>query len=109
MDQQGDEYAPRAAPAPPSPPHGAHDRGDGTVSFALWAPWKKSVHLIGDFNNWDPQADPLAVDETGLWRIEKQLPPGTHAYQFVVDLGRRGEGGVEATVGDPYARGVGGV
>src|SRR5436309_9220884 len=75
------------APAPPQTPNGAHDRGDGTVTFALWAPWKSSVHLIGDFNNWDPTADPLAVDQDGLWWIEKQLGPGTHAYQFVLDGG----------------------
>ncbi len=57
---------PRVAPAPTDTPHGAHDRGDGVVSFALWAPWKKSVHLIGDFNGWDIAADPLAVDDSGL-------------------------------------------
>ncbi|MBK9715595.1 MAG: alpha amylase C-terminal domain-containing protein [Kouleothrix sp.] len=92
------DAAPRVAPAPPNTPYGAHDRGDGTVSFALWAPWKKSVHLIGDFNGWDLQADPLAVDESGRWWIEKRLDPGTHAYQFVLDG--------ETTIGDPYARGL---
>ncbi|MFL5804002.1 MAG: alpha-amylase family glycosyl hydrolase [Roseiflexaceae bacterium] len=86
---------PRVAPTPPHTSHGAHDRGDGVVAFALWAPWKKSVYLIGDFNSWDMAADPLAVDESGLWWIEKRLEPGVHAYQFVID----GE-----TVGDPYAR-----
>jgi len=90
--------APQVAAAPASTPNGARDRGDGTVTFALWAPWKKSVHLIGDFNNWNMQADPLAVDERGLWWIEKQLGPGTHAYQFVIDG--------ETTVSDPYARGL---
>ena len=67
--------APRVAAAPAGTPNGARDRGDGTVTFALWAPWKNSVHLIGDFNNWNMQADPLAVDENGLWWIEKQLGP----------------------------------
>jgi malto-oligosyltrehalose trehalohydrolase len=90
------EQTPRVAPAPEGTPHGAHDRGDGIVTFALWAPWKKSVHLIGDFNNWDMQADPLAVDESGLWWIEKRFEPGTYGYQFVIDG--------ETTIGDPYAR-----
>lgn len=93
---QTDTPAPHAAAAPQGTPHGAHDRGDGAVSFALWAPWKQSVHLIGDFNGWDMEADPLAVDETGLWWIQKQLPPGEHAYQFVVDG--------DTVVADPYAR-----
>jgi malto-oligosyltrehalose trehalohydrolase len=91
-----ESQAPTVAPAPPNTPHGAHDRGDGVVTFALWAPWKTSVHLIGDFNGWDLQADPLAVDQSGLWWIEKRLDPGTHAYQFVIDG--------ETTIGDPYAR-----
>lgn len=86
---------PEVAPAP-GIPHGAHDHGDGKVSFALWAPWKKSVHLIGDFNDWDPEADPLKVDESGLWWIEKQLEPGTYAYQFLIDS--------ETGICDPYAR-----
>jgi 1,4-alpha-glucan branching enzyme len=88
--------APRVAPAPEHIQHGAHDRGDGVVTFALWAPWKKSVHLIGDFNRWDMAADPLAVDQSGLWWIEKRLEPGPHVYQFVIDG--------ETVVGDPYAR-----
>src|SRR5262245_54190731 len=90
------EQAPRVAAAPEGIQHGAHDWGDGVVTFALWAPWKSSVHLIGDFNNWDMQADPLAVDESGLWWVEKRLEPGIYGYQFVIDG--------ETTTGDPYAR-----
>src|SRR5262245_14814050 len=90
------EQALRVAPALAGTPHGAHDWGGGVVTFALWAPWKSSVHVIGDFNNWDLQADPLAVDESGLWWIEKRLEPGTYGYQFVIDG--------ETTIGDPYAR-----
>jgi 1,4-alpha-glucan branching enzyme len=90
------EETPQVAPAPANTPNGAHDRGDGSVTFALWAPWKQSVHLIGDFNNWDRQADPLSVDESGLWWIEKQLERGTYGYQFVIDG--------DMTIGDPYAR-----
>lgn len=90
--------APRVAPAPTHTPHGAHDHGDGRVTFALWAPWKKRIHLIGDFNGWNPKADPLAVDKSGLWWIEKRLDPGVYAYQFVLDG--------ETAISDPYARGL---
>lgn len=96
MIDQENVTPPQVAAAPARVRHGAHDQGDGVVSFALWAPWKQSVHLIGEFNGWDPQADPMAVDSSGLWWIEKQLPPGEHAYQFVLDG--------ETTIGDPYAR-----
>ena len=90
------EESPRVEKAPEHIAHGAHDLGEGKVSFALWAPWKKSVHLIGDFNGWDASADAMAVDESGLWWIEKQLDAGEHAYQFVIDG--------ETTISDPYAR-----
>lgn len=91
-----DQPAPHSAPAPAHTPHGAHDRGDGTVTFALWAPWKQRVHLIGDFNGWDAQATPLAVDPSGLWWAALQLEPGTYGYQFVIDG--------TTTISDPYAR-----
>ena len=45
---------------------GAHDMGDGRVTFGLWAPWKKGVHLVGDFNNWDAAAHPMQVLESGM-------------------------------------------
>lgn len=82
--------------APEGTMSGAWDRGDGRVTFALWAPWKKSVALVGDFNNWDASANLLTVDESGLWWAVQQLEPGTYAYQFVLD---------GATwIADPYAR-----
>ena len=37
--------------------------------FALWAPAARSVSVIGDFNGWDPDANPLGVrwDGSGIW------------------------------------------
>lgn len=74
---------------------GACVADDGKVLFALWAPWKKSIHIVGDFNGWDAKADPLKVDDNGVWWIEKQLEPGSYEYQFVL------EG--ETYICDPYA------
>jgi 1,4-alpha-glucan branching enzyme len=87
---------PRVANPPQELQPGAHDLGDGKVSFALWAPWKKSVHVVGDFNGWDRGATPLAVSESGLWWALVELPQGEHAYQFLIDE--------EYQIGDPYAR-----
>ncbi|HYF65481.1 MAG TPA: alpha-amylase family glycosyl hydrolase, partial [Herpetosiphonaceae bacterium] len=95
----------KATPAQPQPAAlpegvwmGACDRGEGKVSFALYAPWKKSVNLIGSFNDWDRAADPMAVSDQGIWWIVKDLPAGEHEYQFVIDG--------ETVIGDPYAREV---
>jgi len=50
---------------------GAHltsEAGQTGVRFALWAPNARSVSVIGDFNGWDPQADPLASSgDPGIW------------------------------------------
>jgi len=37
--------------------------------FAVWAPNAKSVSVIGDFNYWDKNANPMGVrwDESGIW------------------------------------------
>ena len=75
------EQTPRVAPAPDGTPHGAHDRGDGIVTFALWAPWKSSVHLIGDFNNWDRHSTMMKRQPDGSWKSELVLDCGKE-YHF---------------------------
>lgn len=88
------------APEKANPPQdiqlGAHDLGDGKVSFALWAPWKKAVHVAGDFNDWKPEKLALAVSEEGVWWAIIELEPGEYAYQYVLDA--------EHYIADPYAR-----
>jgi len=69
---------------------------DGVVSFTLYAPGKQSVHLIGDFNDWNFQADAMRQIDEGLWSVEKELPRGAFAYQFLIDG--------ETIICDPYAR-----
>jgi 1,4-alpha-glucan branching enzyme len=77
------------------PAPGAVDR-DGVVGFTLYAPGKASVHLIGDFNDWKHDADPMNQVADGLWTVQKELPRGAFAYQFLVDE--------DLVICDPYAR-----
>lgn len=77
-------------------PPGAAHHGQGRVTFALYAPGKQSVHLVGEFNGWDRTADPMTATAEGMWWIEKQFEPGAHTYQFFVDG--------EILICDPYAR-----
>ncbi len=40
----------------------------GGVYFAVWAPQARSVSVIGGFNGWNPDSDPMnPLDESGVW------------------------------------------
>ncbi|HET7025449.1 MAG TPA: isoamylase early set domain-containing protein [Gemmatimonadales bacterium] len=67
------------------------------IQFVLRAPAARSVTIVGDFNNWDPSATPLATaaGSGGIWSVVVPLHTGRHEYAFVVD-GR-------AWVSDPIA------
>lgn len=69
---------------------------EGKVTFTLFAPGKYSVNLIGDFNDWNLHADPMVEISPGLWSLERELPRGTFAYQFLIDG--------QLVICDPYAR-----
>ena len=45
----------------------------------------EQVNLVGDFNDWDPQAHPLTQHVDGAWRINVQLNHGHHHYLFIID------------------------
>jgi 1,4-alpha-glucan branching enzyme len=59
--------------------------GHNTYVFYHSAPGARSVHLVGTFNHWNPYSLPLKRNEAGLWEIEVDIPPGEHAYRFLVD------------------------
>ena len=57
-----------------------------TIRFVLVAPDADRVSLVGDFNQWDAAATPLARDEKdGTWTAFVPLRPGMHTYSFVLD------------------------
>ncbi len=55
------------------------------MDFFCRTPQAGSVSLIGDFNNWDPQAHPMRRMPDGAWSIRIELPHGHHQYLFWVD------------------------
>ena len=83
---------------------GAHpaDR-DGTLgySFAVWAPNAGSVSVIGDFNDWNPVADPMQHrGDGGLWeRFIPGVEPGA-CYKYAI---HPKDGGKRLDKADPYA------
>ncbi|XP_068661481.1 1,4-alpha-glucan-branching enzyme 2-2, chloroplastic/amyloplastic-like [Aristolochia californica] len=44
-------------------------RSENGITYREWAPGAKSASLIGDFNNWNPNADIMTKDEFGVWEI----------------------------------------
>ncbi|MDN5790130.1 MAG: 1,4-alpha-glucan branching protein GlgB [Micrococcales bacterium] len=55
------------------------------VSFAVWAPRARAVHVIGDFNGWDRRTHPMrALGQSGVWELF--LPGASEGmnYQFAV-------------------------
>ena len=63
-----------------------HTAGDNQgVAFSLEAPQAMQVSLVGDFNNWDPAATPLAKGSAGRWEAIVPLTPGRYQFTFVVD------------------------
>ncbi|HTI70484.1 MAG TPA: isoamylase early set domain-containing protein [Candidatus Limnocylindria bacterium] len=66
------------------------------ISFICLAPSAKVVSVIGEFNNWDPAANPMEKNVDGSWRGMIQLKHGHHQYAFLVDgvvtLDPRGQG-----------------
>jgi hypothetical protein len=54
--------------------------------FVLDNPSARRVALVGDFNNWNPSATPLARDPvSGVWTTVVPITPGRHVYGFMVD------------------------
>jgi len=63
---------------------GCHLRPTGGADVAVWAPNAASVSVIGDWNGWHGEADPLRPrsDDSGVW--EGHVPGIAHgqAYKF---------------------------
>jgi len=59
--------------------YGFHRVKDGWY-YREWAPGAEELHLIGDFNGWNPETHPLERKEHGNWEI---FLPGKDALQHM--------------------------
>lgn len=55
------------------------------VNFYCTAPNARTVSLVGDFNGWNPLANPMQRDASGSWIARVELHHGHHHYLFLVD------------------------
>lgn len=52
------------------------------VTFSVpGSTWAVSLHLVGDFSDWDRAADPFQQKDDGDWVVSKEFPTG-RAFQF---------------------------
>ena len=78
--------SPQTTPAVAEAARAPTDSAAQAVQFVLVAPAANRVSLVGDFNDWDPAATPLATSPAGgVWTVMVPLSPGQHSYAFVVD------------------------
>ncbi|MBR4569440.1 MAG: hypothetical protein IKO19_02045 [Candidatus Riflebacteria bacterium] len=62
----------------------AECKGENGVTFEYENEKASKVAVVGNFNNWNKDADPM-VKENNTWKCTKALEAGTYEYQFVVD------------------------
>jgi len=75
--------------------------GCGGATFRVWAPHADSVSVVGSFNDWSPEADPLSPEEDGRWATEVEGAQPGDAYRMQIV---NGDQTLERI--DPYAREV---
>ena len=85
----------RTSPDPVTPAPAA-----APIEFTVRAPGSSQVSIVGDFNDWDPGANPLTTRAGGVWATTIPLGPGRYNYAFVVD-------GVAWVPGDADPRALG--
>ena len=80
--------------------HKAEHRGYEVYRFAVWAPNAASVRVVGSFNGWNIDADPMhPIGETGVWEAFIGIAHAGDTYKYAIET-RMGEIIYKA---DPFA------
>ncbi len=82
---------------------GAHPKTykkqDG-MYFAVWAPHAQQVSLVGDFNGWNPDSNPMTVlEDSGIWEIFIPDMKAGQLYKYAITTNT----GKILFKADPYA------
>jgi 1,4-alpha-glucan branching enzyme len=87
------------APLPVGTKDGINYVDDKTVVLVLFAPQKRLVYAIGDFNDWQVNQQSLmnvTPDKNRFWiHLENLVPQKEYVFQYLIDGTLR--------IGDPYA------
>jgi hypothetical protein len=91
-----------ASASPPVTPVSA-PIGAAPVRFVFDAPAAHNVALVGDFDAWAPNGRPMRRSNDGrTWELSVSLPPGRHAFAYLVDGVLHAEPGAARAVEDDF-------
>ena len=76
----------------------AHESG---VAFRVWAPHADAVFVTGSFNDWSPDAHPMAKEGDGYWYADIATAAIGNEYRYRIVSGDK-----QLLRIDPYARQV---
>ncbi|WRS26626.1 1,4-alpha-glucan branching protein GlgB [Oscillospiraceae bacterium MB08-C2-2] len=83
---------------------GSHRHFQGEIEgaiFRVWAPAARSVSVVGDFGDWNPEAAPMEkLPQTGIWQAFVPGVKSFAAYKYSI-IGRDGKTHLKS---DPFAR-----
>jgi 1,4-alpha-glucan branching enzyme len=78
---------------------GAHASGDAT-RFAVWAPSARGVSVVGDWNYWQADADPLSpLGVSGIWTGSAEHARPGQVYKYAITTAD----GAVTEKADPFA------
>lgn len=81
--------------------HIAKEKGKMGVRFNLWAPNAEEISVIGDFNDWDKNANPMEkIKDSGIWTTFVEGAENKMYYKYWI----KGYRGVTRVKTDPYGR-----
>ncbi len=81
----GQESRPQDTEAKLASYYGTQQTPDA-VTFVTLYPRATTVEIAGDFNNWQPQLNPMQrVGDSGVWQTQISLSEGHYRYRYVVD------------------------
>ena len=80
--------------------HLAERNGVQGVQFAVWAPNAEQVSVIGDFNQWNPSANPMHPSPVGIWEAFVPNIGAKTVYKYHL---RSQHGSYSVDKADPYS------
>ena len=64
---------------------GSHRSGRDGVVFRVWAPHAAAVSVVGDFNEWDIEADPMKkLEDNAVWECKIKRIKQFDNYKYCI-------------------------